>query len=635
MKNKSIFLLLSVILIITLLTGSTTSKAQVPQLGLLSQGLRDEMSAQEVMVILPRWATLYFNGQQWGSVTCWNPYSSGCNNAMAITQQENARVTVFETPYVYNMLTGDEFPLLADGQYTWNEDRTMLTFNIKAAAHWSDGTPVTAYDVAYTWAANLLYETSVGVMYRNYIDTIAAVNSSTVLVMAALDQFGDAVNPLMVTSYLNSSYVIQKAWTQTLEARTGGDAEAFKADPALDFVSSGPYQKYITNDQIVVLVRDDNYWGQNVSMWGKLPTPKYLAHVIYANNNDGMAAFIAGEVDISQQFIPNVQDLWLFAGLPVSTYLPGIPYNIGASLPTAFYNLSSYGLDQLAIRKAIAIAVNYNMIIANAMANQSATFEQVPRSLMNPSDYEQSLYDHEAVADLQWTGNDIASANQILDDAGIIDTNSDSWREYNGQTLNYVATAPSGWNDWTAAVDILAMAGAQIGIHITTNFQEWNIYQTVVTNWSILSTTPGYDIFMMWSDGAGPSQPWSRVRHLMSSEYALTDGNWNGNWGGYSNPVADTIIQAIPTETNPVNQMADYTELTRIYLTDIPSFTMMYRPQLFHTVNASKWIGFPHQDDGTNPPIPPLDLTDGYSIVGLYNLSLVKPYHIMLPVLDR
>jgi peptide/nickel transport system substrate-binding protein len=81
--------------------------------------------------------------------------------------------------------------------------------------------------------------------------------------------------------------------------------------------------------------------------------------------------------------------------------------------------------------------------------------------------------------------------------------------------------------------------------------------------------------------------------------------------------------------------MADYTELTRIYLTDIPSFTMMYRPQLFHTVNASKWIGFPHQDDGTNPPIPPLDLTDGYSIVGLYNLSLVKPYHIMLPVLDR
>ena len=30
--------------------------------------------------------TMYFNGQQWGSVVCWNPYSQNCNNAMAIGQ---------------------------------------------------------------------------------------------------------------------------------------------------------------------------------------------------------------------------------------------------------------------------------------------------------------------------------------------------------------------------------------------------------------------------------------------------------------------------------------------------------------------------------------------------------------------
>ena len=61
-------------------------------------------------------------------------------------------------------------------------------------------------------------------------------------------QDGKAVNPLMVAAYLSSNYVIQKAWTQTLEARTGGDADAFKADPAEDFISSGPYHKYFTND---------------------------------------------------------------------------------------------------------------------------------------------------------------------------------------------------------------------------------------------------------------------------------------------------------------------------------------------------------------------------------------------------
>ncbi len=87
---------------------------------------------------------------------------------------------------------------------------------------------------------------------------------------------------------------------------------------------------------------------------------------------------------------------------------------------------------------------------------------------------------------------------------------------------------------------------------------------------------------------------------------------------------ADTLINAIPAETDPAKIKADYTRLVKIYLTDIPSFTLMYRPQSFHTVNESVWTGFPHQGDGTNPPVPPLDLTDGWGIAGLYNLKLVN-----------
>ena len=121
-------------------------------------------------------------------------------------------------------------------------------------------------------------------------------------------------------------------------------------------------------------------------------------------------------MDVSQQFNSNIQTLWLNYGLPVSTYLPEAPYGIGASLPTAFFNLKSPGLDQLAVRKAIAMAVDYPTIIANAMTNQSATFDQVPRSLMNPTDGEQALYDHAAVKDLQWAGNDIEGAKKILDE---------------------------------------------------------------------------------------------------------------------------------------------------------------------------------------------------------------------------
>jgi peptide/nickel transport system substrate-binding protein len=365
-------------------------------------------------------------------------------------------------------------------------------------------------------------------------------------------------------------------------------------------------------------------------MFGKLPAPKYLAHTIFKDNAAGSVALAKGEVDVSQQFNSNIQTLWMNYGLPISTYLPDAPYGIGASLPTAFFNQKSYGLDQLAVRKAIAMAVDYPTIIANAMTNQSATFDQVPRSLMNPTDGEQATYDHAAVKDLQWAGNDIEGAKKLLDAAGIKDTDGDGWREYKGKKLSYVATCPNGWSDWQASIEVVAAAGKKIGIDITTNYPEWSVYQTVVTK-SDSPLPEKYDIFMMWSDGAGPTQPWSRIHKLMGTDSWMDTktnkgmaSNWNGNWSQYSNPAADKLIAEIPTLTDPAKLKADYTELVKIYLSDIPSFTLMYRPQAFHAVNETVWTNFPHKGDGTNPPVPPLDMTDGWSIAGLYNLTLVS-----------
>jgi len=573
---------------------------------------------------LPRKETLYFNGQQWGPVVGWNPYSSSNNNAMAISQGDNARVIMFETPYLYNMLDGKQYPLLADGPWSWNADMTEITFKIKKAAKWSDGTPVTAEDVAYTWATHVKYNTPTGAGNIDYIDDIVAADAQTVVIKAKLNDAGKAVNPLSVAAYVSSNYVIQKAWTQKLEERSGGDATKLLADTAEDVVYSGPYHKFYADDTKVVYIRDDNYWGKDASMWGKLPAPKYLAHTIFKDNAAGSVALAKGEVDVSQQFNSNIQFLWESYGLPISTYLPEPPYGIGASLPTAFYNLKSYGLDQVVVRKAIAIAVDYDSIIANAMTNQSATFKQVPRSLMNPTPGEQALYDHEAVKDLQWEGNDIEGAKKLLDEAGIVDTDGDGWREYNGKKLSYVATCPNGWSDWQAAIEIVAAAGKKIGIDITTNYPDWSVYQTVVTK-SDAPLPEGYDIFMMWSAGAGPTQPWGRIRNLISSEWVGMASNWNGNWGQYVNPDADALIQAIPSETDPAKLKEMYTELVKIYLTDIPSFTLMYRPQSFHAVNETVWTNFPHQDDGSNPPIPPLDCTDGWGIACLYNITLVNP----------
>jgi peptide/nickel transport system substrate-binding protein len=91
---------------------------------------------------LPRNETLYFNGFQWGAIKGWNPYSSDMNNAMAVVDGANnasARVTMFETPYMYNMIDGKQYPLLADGDYAWQDRGHLQDQSCRKVERWYSG----------------------------------------------------------------------------------------------------------------------------------------------------------------------------------------------------------------------------------------------------------------------------------------------------------------------------------------------------------------------------------------------------------------------------------------------------------------------------------------------------------------
>lgn len=569
-------------------------------------------------VVLPREETLYFAGQQWGAVNSWNIVGTNQNNAMAIAGGAGGyRTTMFETLFMFNPLTGEKTGLLADA-YEWNDDLTEMTVSLKDAAHWSDGTPVTAADVVATWDVGVLTNNGTGAGNKAYIAGIEATGDKTFVIKTTLTEDGKPVNPLKVEDFICGTPIAQAAWIKTLCERNDNDPTKILNDAGEDVVWSGPYTKYYTDDQKVVLIRDDNYWGADESMWGKLPVPKYLAHVIYADNAAGELALKAGEVDVCQQFIGNIQNLWLNDDLPISTYYDEAPYGVCLTMPTAWYNMNLPVISENpALRKAIAMATDYEAIIANAMTNQSPTFAEVPRSLMNPTAGEQALYDHEAVKDLQWAGNDIDGANKLLDEAGLLDSDGDGWREYNGEKITLNAVCPNGWSDWQAAMQIVAAAGDKIGISIEPEYPEWDIMQTRFTD----PTQTDYAIFMWSPDAASPSMPWGRCNQFLSSQFVGLQNNWSGNWGQYVNEEADKILAEIPLTTDHDKLVELYTELVKIYLTDVPSFSLMYRPSVFHAVNESVWTNFPTGDDGRN--IPPMDCTDGYGIAALYDLELV------------
>lgn len=560
--------------------------------------------------VLPRNETLFFGGLLWGAPNNNNPFAPNPSSPMVIEQVLiGARLFVFETLYMFNMLDGQLNPLLAGGPPSWNADMSVLTVPLNRDAHWSDGTPVTAGDVAATFDAHVRASSALGLEYGPFISEVVAVNDHTVEFRANMANH----NPQIIMGYLPRVYVQQAAFLNSKFAQHGSDYAAFREDSWEGAPHTGPYRIAYQSSLMTVLERDDNYWGQAASMWGSLPVPRFLAHNAYADNDVKRASFAAGQIDVNQQFMASVWELWE-AELPISTFLDNPPFYVPASMPSIWFNTQRPGLDQRAVRQAIALAIDYDQIAAAAMSGYSPTFTQAPRSIAAPLEGELAFVDQAALAPLQWGNQDIARANQILDEAGIVDTTGDGIRDWNGENLSFELNCPAGWTDWNASLEIVAAAGAAIGIELSTNFTEMSV-------WVDKRQTGDFDIIMFAATATNIAAPWARAHHALYVPDPYAERVFWGYHRMQNLEINELIMRAaVETDMNVLRQY--YTEISRFLLEEKPLVYLMYRPAFFHTVNESVWTGFPEDGDGLN--IPPKILGNGYGIAGLYHIRLVN-----------
>ncbi|MFS0858067.1 MULTISPECIES: ABC transporter substrate-binding protein [Paenibacillus] len=544
----------------------------------------------------PRNETLYINGLQWGPPTNFNLLSG--NPAFPVNYG-NSRELVYETLFMVNQLDGGLEPLLGNS-YEWT-DETTLRIELNADAKWSDGTAFTADDVVYTYELGKKYDINWS-SFWTYISEVKADGAQAVEIKLNPDN----PNKLTVLDSIELIPMLPKHIWEEIEKKNNNDLTAIRKEVNDNPVGTGAYKLHFYNDQKITIVRDDNYWGQK--LFGKLPAPKYITHVIYKDNAAGDLAFKSGQVDVSQQFIPQVWKMWE-GGAAVKTYLKDAPYYLPGSMPSIFFNLSKAGLDNADVRRAIAMSINYEKISELAMSGYSAPMQP---SLTLNSDAESKYIDQDAIKSLQWT-MDIEGANALLDKIGAT-KGKDGIRVLNGTRLGpFEVECPYGWSDWNAALEIVAQSAKAIGIEIRTKFPESPV-------WTNDLQTGKFDIIMNTpAGGVSPSQPWNRAMTIMYSKGVAPMGEmafWN--WGRYQNDRADAIIEEIPSVSDEAKLKSLYTELNTIWLKDIPSIPLMYRPWVFDTVNESVWKGFPSEGDGTN--IPPQISMDGAGIKALYQI---------------
>lgn len=213
------------------------------------------------------------------------------NNALG----NGVHAAVYESLVYYNSKTFKVEPQLATA---WREiSPTQLRFTLRTGVKFSDGTGLTAEDVAFS-LTRAMSRTSNYAVYTQGIDRVAKVNDTTV------DVFLKGPNPVLLNQ-LTELRIMSKTWAEKNKSVEPKDIrtkdETFAHRNAM---GTGPYMVQSWQpDQKLVLVKNPNWWG-----WKEAVTN--VTEIVYTpikSEATRVAALLSGEVDFVLD--PSPQDL--------------------------------------------------------------------------------------------------------------------------------------------------------------------------------------------------------------------------------------------------------------------------------------------------------------------------------------
>jgi len=549
LKGKILFILLSTLILFVLLP----VKAQVT---------------------IPRDDTVYCIGAQWGPPTTWNPY--------APTSTSGTNELLFLPLFFYSNAKDMWLPAIGETYKVVN--KTTLQVKIRPQAKWSDGKPITAYDVEYTFDLTKRLGTGPGAGWDTYLASVKAVDDKTVEFKVKTPN----PNYFSFIGYALGTRVVPKHVFEEIEKK-GGNVRDFANEKP---VVSGAYTVYFADPNTVIYGRLDDWWGKD--LFG-LPKPKFIAHIIYKDNPSANLAFEKGDADWASTFIPAVYELWEKKGLPIRTWFKSAPYYMPDGFNFLYISYRHKDLADPVVRKAIAYAVPYKEMLEKAYYNYSP--QAHPAFVIDAFEVYRQWIDYSYSKYLWGTKDgkiptDLKKANKILDDAGYKKGPDGIRRTPDGKKLGpYTISVPYGWTDWMMMCEMIAKNLRDIGIDVKTEFPDFTV-------WADRMTTGNFDFIISWSSGPGYDHPWNVYRFV--ADYRLTlpfgQSSWAGNWERYNNPEAMKLLDEIAATLDVARRKALIFKLQRILQKDLPGIPLFYGAH-WYAFNETKWVGWPREEN--------------------------------------
>jgi peptide/nickel transport system substrate-binding protein len=362
---------------------------------------------------------------------------------------------VYDQLTVYASKDFTPTPSLAES-WTASPDGKTWTYKIRQGIRWSDGKPLTAKDVAYTFnrvKKGETEQTNYGT-YVTHLESVTAPDDATVVMTTKV--------PTPVMTKLGVPILPEHVWKDV------SDKEIGSFDNEKNVVGSGPFVfEERKTGQYVKLRANKQYWGG---------APKFDELVFRVfNNKDAMVqALRKGEIDFADDLDANLfESLKNTEGITtVPARYPGfnqLGFNTGAALRTGEPIGDGHpALKDKRVRQAIARAVDKKTLVARVLRGYGSEAHSIIPSLFPKLHY--------VPGEGEALGFDLAAANQQLEEAGYRDTDGDKVREMpnGGRPLRFRLLARQESPNSQQAVKFIQGWLKEIGIDARTSVVEAN-----------------------------------------------------------------------------------------------------------------------------------------------------------------
>jgi peptide/nickel transport system substrate-binding protein len=457
--------------------------------------------------------------------------------------------------------------------YSWNSSYTRLTFTIRPGVKWSDGTPFTAADVAFTF--NMLkahHSLDLESVWNNVGGPLTAVSATGNKVVMTLDK----PSPLYFYNIADQVAIVpQHIWSKVANPVTFNDKNP---------IGTGAYTMHSCNPQNIVYKANPHYYQPG------LPKIKTVNFPAYLSNPPCNAALASGADAWGSQFVPDIQTAYLAKDpKDFHTYSPPVA---SVSIVINLALGKSSPLSNPLVRQAMAYAIDRPKASQIGEGGQEPPANQTDIITAADKGPYGSLYDASQAAAY---GNAYAynpgKAVALLKQAGYTKVVGGARENSAGQKLSFSLVNNGGYSDWVATLqDVVIPELSAVGIQVKLDDLSQTSYEDALYTGKFQL---GY-----YAQTGGPGPFYEMRQWLFSGNTAPIGQTASTNYERYSNKGTDALINeyqaTAPSDTAKLASILDQLQL--VMLKDVPIIPVTGQVDWYQwdTAHLTGWPTPPH-----------------------------------------